>query len=77
MAFGKEELQQLDSLFDSHLSQQERRLRLVIKEEIDEVKEHLDRLFNMENEDILSAYGEIEDLKKRVTKLERQLSTLK
>jgi len=47
-----------------------------IKAEIEYLKQRLDRLFDMVNEDIRTALTEIEDVKKRVAKLEHQVATL-
>ncbi len=73
MAFDRTEIQQLKELFGD----QEIRLRSVIKEEINEIKERLDRLFAMESGDVQAAYDEIEALKKRVAALERRFASSK
>ncbi len=92
MAFDNNELKQLKELFDaqesrlrsvitqdvqSMLNEQELKLRTFIQTEINEVKERLDRLFKTESEDVSAAYDEIEKLKKRLAKLERQVALLK
>jgi hypothetical protein len=45
MAFDKEEIQQLESLF----TLQERRLQTIIRDELDEINDRLDRLFKTES----------------------------
>ncbi len=83
MAFDKEELKQLEGLFEIQRnvimsdtrSLLEEQLK-PIKEEIAYLKQRLDRLFDMVNEDIHAAFAEIEDVKKRVAKLEHQVARL-
>jgi hypothetical protein len=73
MAFDTQEIQQLKGLFND----QEIKLRSVIREEINEVKERLDRLVAMGSGDIRVAYDKMKVLKKRVLALEHKLTLLK
>ena len=84
MAFDKAELKQLEGLFEiqrSAIMSDTRSLleeKLApIEEEIAYLKQRVDRLFDMVNEDIHAAFGEIENVNKRLAKLEREVASLK
>ena len=83
MPFDKEEVQQLESMFERQhsaimldmrtLLQQELR---PIRSELEQVKLRLEQLFKMETGDIQIAYKEIRDLKNKIKKLEQRIAAL-
>ena len=83
MAFDKEEIQQLKTMFDDQRSAIMGDTRTVleaqlrpIKEEITLIKERLDRLGETEAEDTHVAFKEIDGLKKKIKKLELRITAL-
>lgn len=77
MAFDKEELKQLDDHLDNRFNKIHSEIIFDIKsiiqplkDDVEYMKERLDQSFETESEDILAVYSDIDNLKKRVRKLE-------
>ncbi len=66
----KEDLKQLENRMEEGFSSLRSELSTVRKD-LARIEAKVDRLARTESEDVSAAYGDIEDLKKRVEKLER------
>lgn len=81
MAFTKEELGQLATVIDDRLDRrfiEERAYyRQLIKDELADIRMQLEKLTEREEDDATSALKEIESLKKRLTRAEREIAKLK
>lgn len=84
MAFDKEEMKQLESLFNKFEEKMDQKFSVqrfeimgdtksVIDEKLKPIHEKLDRFFEMESEDTSELYSEMEKLQKRVLITEKKL----
>lgn len=80
MAFDKQELAQLGELLDNQrslITLDVKTLLRPIVQDIEKIKERLDQLFRMINEDVGAAYKDIVILKRKVARMEREIAVLK
>jgi len=84
MAFDKEELKQLDHLLEARLNEQRSLIMLDVRtllrpivDDLEDVKKQLGRIFQTLSEDVAVAYKDIEVLKRKVTRMEREIAILK
>lgn len=84
MAFDKGELKQLDHLLGSRFNEQRSLILLDVRtllrpiiNDLEDVKKQLGQIFQALSEDVAVAYKDIEALKKKVARMEREIAVLK